>query len=81
MAREALEGRLWGARWGELIPSEAEPQAAVSGGCWGAELAPGVGFATAQPSALQRLRFEGGDRGGVGLNPSLLWEGAQMHSH
>lgn len=80
MAREALEGRFWGARWGELIPSEAEPQAAVSGGCWGAEH-PGWDLQPLKPSALQRLRFEGGDRGGVGLNPSLLWEGAQMHSH
>ena len=77
-AREALEGRLF---WGELISPEGEPQTAVSGGCWGAEPAPGVGFATAQPSALRRLWFEGGEQDSVGLNPLPLWEGAQMHSH
>lgn len=40
--------------------TQSHPKVAVLGGCWGAEPAPGVRFATAQPSALRWLRFEGG---------------------
>lgn len=72
-------GSSWGSAWpgkswkeeffGVLQSHSDEPEAA--------KLALREGFVT----MLWWLRFEGGDQGGVGLKPSPLWEGTQIHSH